>query len=168
MQKRRIIKILLFLLLIGLIYFCSGSSQFEQDGIYYNVTHDGNGVIVTHKSTSYNSYAGGVTIPEEVEFKGKKYIVIGIDKYAFAYCEHLESVTIPEGVANIGDMAFFGSPELSEIVCLAKHLPATGVSVFAEETKRISSLYVPDSLVELYKESDCWYGFRQIKSIEAR
>lgn len=168
MQKHRIIKFLLFLLLIGLIYFCSDSSPFEKDGIYFSVTQDGKGVTVTHKTTSYNSYAGDVVIPDKVTMNGNKYTVIGIDKYAFAYCEHLESVTIPESIISIGDMAFFGCPELSEIICMAERVPTTGVSVFAEDTKEKSTLYVPESSVGPYAETDCWNSFRQIKPIKTK
>lgn len=165
MRNRRLLNILLFFLLICLIYFCFGNSRFAKDGIYYSINSDGISVTVTHRSTSYNSYTDNVAIPREVYYYGKKYKVTGIGKYAFAYCEHLKSVRIPEDVNVIGDMAFYGSTELTKVVCMAKNVPETGVCAFGEEIPKQAVLYVPSPLVELYKGTEGWVNFQKIDSI---
>lgn len=165
MRNRRLLNILLLFLLICLIHFCSGNSRFSKGGIYYSVNSDGVSVTVTHRSISYNSYTDSVVVPREVYYYGKKYMVTGIGKYAFAYCEHLQSVEIPEGVIAIGDMAFYGSAELTKVVCRAKTVPEIGVSVFGEDIQQQAVLYVPAPLVALYKGKEGWENFRKIDSV---
>ncbi|MBQ7309986.1 MAG: leucine-rich repeat protein [Alistipes sp.] len=48
-----------------------------------------------------------IVIPSTVEYYGKKYDVVAIKKQAFRGCIKLKSVTIPNGVTEIGVCAFF-------------------------------------------------------------
>ena len=83
--------------------------DFEVDGIYYNRNSDGN-VSVTCKGNSSdayaNEYSGAVTIPASVNYSGKTYPVTRIGPSAFADCNKLTSVVIPNSVTEIGGSAF--------------------------------------------------------------
>ena len=85
--------------------------DFEVDGIYYNIiSSTENTVCVTHKGSSpssySNEYTGTVVIPPSVEFNGTTYSVNAIGPYAFCYRRGLTSVTIPNSVTSIEQVAF--------------------------------------------------------------
>ena len=84
--------------------------DFEVDGIYYTIlTNKTNEVKVTYRgeySSSFNEYTGSVTIPSSVTYNGTNYHVTSIGGYAFAYCEGLTSISIPNSVTSIRDYAF--------------------------------------------------------------
>lgn len=80
---------------------------------------EGGGCSVIYNLTKElkNTYTGKIIIPEEL-FKRdksgsyKKLKVLGISDFAFAYCEGLQEVHIPESISeeNISGTAFLGSP----------------------------------------------------------
>ncbi len=67
---------------------------------------DGEAVI-----TKYTGIGGDVTIPETLRI----YPVTAIEVYAFIDCDTLTSVTIPDGVRDIGSFAFSGCDNLTGI-----------------------------------------------------
>ena len=72
----------------------------------YALTDNGDAVI-----TGYNGNGGEVTIPANID----GHPVISIDNRAFSGCVGLNSVTIPEGVTNIGYSAFSGCVGLNSV-----------------------------------------------------
>ena len=83
----------------------ASAADFEVDGICYNVTSSTDLTVeVTHKD--YAGYVGRITIPETVTVSEKTYKVTGIGYQAFAGCESLSSITLPEGLTSIGEYAF--------------------------------------------------------------
>lgn len=84
--------------------------------LYYNI--NGNDVTVTYPTKIYNggmlegswngytTPTGNLTIPSTVDYGGTTYSVTAIDQRAFAQCNGLISVSIPNGIVTIGNQAF--------------------------------------------------------------
>lgn len=77
-----------------------------------------------HKDKSIN--LTGVT------FKGKK--VTDIGNYAFAYCDELKEVTIPQGVIYIGTNAFEGCSAATKLI-ISSSVKTIGANAFSQMTK---------------------------------
>ena len=88
------------------------------DDIYYNILSENN-VEVTHDINAENSvngtYKGKTTIPQTVVYEGATYNVTAIGENAFAECDRLTSVTLPESITAIGRKAFYDCSRLKEI-----------------------------------------------------
>ena len=63
-----------------------------------------------------DGYKGDVIIPETVVFNERTYRVTSIGKEAFAFCDPLTSITIPDSVKRIGWKAFLDCESLEEII----------------------------------------------------
>ena len=87
----------------------------------YSVNDAGDGVTIT----GYTGSAKNLVIPSELG--GKPVTEIGI--FAFALCDSLTEVTIPEGVTSIGNAAFSGCSSLTEVT-IPKSVTSIGDSAF--------------------------------------
>lgn len=103
----------------------SGSAYVPPDSDFeYTVDSDTNTVTIT----KYAGNAKEITSPSEID--GKAVTAIGIcvlcesdcvtsvviPKYAFRYCESLESIVIPKGVTEIGRNAFQDCTGLESVI----------------------------------------------------
>ena len=61
-------------------------------------------------------YEGAIVIPKTVVFNDVTYRVTSIGKEAFAFCDPLTSITIPDSVKRIGWKAFLDCESLEEII----------------------------------------------------
>jgi hypothetical protein len=86
--------------------------DFKVNNIYYSKSYD-NCVKVTCDTKT--PYSGSVVIPATVRYNGTTYTVKYIDDEAFADCNKLTSITIPEGVQHIGQEAFKNCTALTSI-----------------------------------------------------
>ena len=145
-----------------LTLFVAGSVwayYFEVDGIYYNVI-DG-GVEVTYTSYSDNNYSGSVTIPSTVTYNGITYSVTRIGLLAFAHCDNLTSVTIPNSVTSIASEAFFGTNLTS--ISIPENVILIESNAFSH-CKGLTSMIIPKNVISI--ESSIFYGCENLSSIK--
>ncbi len=123
--------------------------MFESGGIRYRIGQN-NTVSVISKKGGY--YSGDVVIPSSVVYHGKTYSVKSIEG-AFAFCDDLTSVTIPNSVTSIGEWAFYES-------CLPfLTIPNSVMSIGFEAFKlcSLTSVTIPNSVALIGPQafSDC-------------
>ncbi len=158
--------------------------HFQEGKVFYAIT-GANTVSVVHRTPSYNSYWGQVTIPFAVKHKGTTYTVTEIGNVAFLSssqltrvfipstvtkignrsfkdCPLLTSITIPENVTSIGTMCFDGCTALTDITCLAKTPPSISYDTFTESHYQGASLYVPYGCESDYRWASVWELFYDV------
>ena len=74
-------------------------------------------------------YEGDIVIPEAVVFNERTHRVTSIGKEAFAFCDPLTSITIPNSVKSIGWKAFLDCESLKEI-CIPNSVTSIGRHAF--------------------------------------
>ena len=117
----------------------SGEAQSPAGPEYsYRVEADGTAVI-----TAYLGQAETLTVPASLD----GHQVRAIDEIAFALCESLVSVTLPEGLISIGGNAFYGCSNLSDIT-LPEGLQSIGDFAFPD-CKSLKNITLPLSLVDI-------------------
>lgn len=120
-------------------------------------------IIIPNSVTSIGSSAfsdcsglTSITIPNSV-------MSIGVEAFR---CSGLTSITIPENVTSIGNWAFSKCSGLTSVTCLADEVPNMGIDVFSGVSQNSSTLYVPTSAIDAYKNADQWKDFERILPIE--
>lgn len=91
--------------------------------------------------------------------------VRSIDQFAFYGCSGLTSVTIPISVTSIGKCAFSDCDNLMDVYVLAYSPADCSLIAFSFETYEKGTLYVREGSVSLYKSTDPWSKFSNIKAI---
>ena len=97
-----------------------------------------------------------VTIPQSVTI---------IDEEAFRECLTLGSITIPGNVDEIGKNAFQKCYKLTDVYCYAEVLPITDNTAFDGTPIESATLHVPASVIDAYKASWPWRGFKEIVAL---
>ena len=97
----------------------------------------------------------GVAYRDEVKFT-----VTGIGTEAFKDIASLTAVTIPESVNVIGDGAFDGCANLSDVYCHAPVPPSVAASTFS--SRAAATLYVPRGSKAAYEAAPYWCDFYEI------
>lgn len=72
------------------------------------------------------------------------------------------AVTIGSGVTWIGREAFALCKELTDVYCLAKHVPSTSSDIFKESDVEFATLHVPATAIDEYKTTEPWKSFMNI------
>lgn len=96
-----------------------------------------------------------VVIPDTVEINGEKYKVIEISSeafYRYSDKEQIKSVTIPEGVKEIGERAFSGCRKL-ESVKFPESLEIIGIAAFSG--CNFTNITIPDNVRILSGFASC-------------
>lgn len=106
---------LTFLILTAILSapFRATAYDFEVDGMYFNI------VSLTEKTCELTQgevkYSGDIKIPESVTYNNRILKVIRITKYTFYESNNLSTVTIPNSITEIGELAFSGCSHLSAV-----------------------------------------------------
>lgn len=130
--------------------YCIGvyAYDFVAGGVYYN-KKSATEVEVTYKDIYDNTkaYAGSLVVPEKVTHGGTTYRVTAIGQMACYMCANLTSVTLPEGVVVIDQLAFGSCPKLVKVnlpnsvreigVCAFYHSALTGTVTIPEGVTKL-------------------------------
>lgn len=79
--------------------------------IYYNQTSP----TTVEVTKNPDKYSGGLDIPSKITHNGASYTVSSIGEFAFANCNELTSIVIPNSVTNIGANAFWVCQSLNTV-----------------------------------------------------
>lgn len=82
--------------------------------------------------------------------------IMQINQYAFYNCSNLTSATIPDSLTSIGLMAFWNCSSLKTIVLFPETPPTLGSDVIPTT---VQSIYVQQSSKEAYKTATNWTTF---------
>lgn len=131
------------------------ASDFEVDGICYNkLPNTNNEVEVTAKKDKYgtNIYSGELSIPSEITISGTKYKVTSIGDAAFSGCGHnLKSVTIPQTILHIGEMAFHSLWDIKSFI-----IPSSVITIGKQafrDCQNLESIVIPDNVISIDEEA---------------
>lgn len=128
--------------------------DFEVDGIYYNKLTE-NTVEVTYNkyNEATENYTGNIAIPSTFIHDEKIYTVTSIGDFAFAFCDNLTSVTIPDGVISIDSCAFLGCPNLTSITIPNS---VTSIKQAAFHFCGLTSIAIPNSVTKIESGAFDW------------
>ena len=114
-------------------------------------------------------YSGDIVIPSSVH----GYSVTSIGYNAFKDCVNLTSVTLPATIESIDDIdypyddgpvCFSNCPNLTRITCLGTVPPNASSINFDEGIYQSTTLFVPFSAIEAYRNAPGWCNFQNIAS----
>lgn len=111
-------KRILSLVILGIFTLISldANAYARVDEICYNIlSYEDMTCEVVSGGLTY-TYHGNIVIPSTVEIDGKQYKVVAVGGSAFAECNLVTSVSIPESITKIGDSAFQNCTGLTSIV----------------------------------------------------
>ena len=128
--------------------------EFKQDepllfgDLYYVTNEKLNGVqVIGHRSKSVST----ITIPSSIIYNNEEFSVKCIAQNAFAYCENLRVVTIPNSIEMIGNHAFYKCKELKTIN-IPQGVQIIGYAAFSW-CEELCSITIPNSIMELSEEA---------------
>ena len=86
-----------------------------------------------------------------------------IESRAFAYSRDLTSVSLPAKLKTIGNAAFFGCSQISDVYTLLSVPPALTDSVFASIVYASAILHTPVGKADVYSAAPGWMLFQNIQ-----
>lgn len=148
--------------LCAAVEFAQGVSGKETvDGIEWSFVVGGGHAVVGSSQILVSAIdpatEGDIVVPSTLG----GYPVVGIDPYAFSGCEKLTSVTIPNGVTNIGTYAWLQCYAL-EHVNLPKTVQSFGTAVF-KSCVSLKECVLPDATTTIGR--DLFWGCTSITDI---
>lgn len=108
--------------------FSASSQTFEVDGLYFKIISSTEFTCgVTQVPNGASPYEGIINIPSSITYNGNIYKVTKIFQSAFYYSQITE-VHVNDGIVEIGNAAFFHSPNL-KIVNIGKDVHNIGLRI---------------------------------------
>ena len=123
---------------------CVFAYDCEIDGIYYNRLNATEFEVASAPES--HCYKGNVTIPSEVNYKGKTFKIVKIARYAFHFSE-ITSISIPNSVEVIDEGAFSDCESLTTI-----NFPDNLKSIGYDALKNcvsLTSITIPNSVTSI-------------------
>ncbi len=135
----------------------SDGLYFEKNDIFYRiVSAEEKTVEVTFRGMNYNDHYNDyrqaiVVVPHTVNFEDVELTVIGVSEYAFYGC-NVFSVTLPKNVQYVGDRAFASCQFLSSVI-LPDGVQNVGEEIFYGSA--IQCVTLPASVVTIGESAFC-------------
>ncbi len=140
--KRKLIKrISAWVLCLVVVIATMNMPMFTMKVEAATITDTVNGITYIFDDSNYKAtvtvgtYSGVVTIPATETYSGQTYQVTGISNIAFKDCTGLSSISLPDGITEIGFRAFSGCSNLTSI-----NIPSGVTSIKDGTFLRCSSL----------------------------
>ena len=128
--------------------------NFAVDGVCYQINTT-NAPIATIVPGSYlgidyaSTLSGDLVIPSEVTYNGVTYSVNSVNQNAFAHCENITSISLPNSLKIIWYGAFQYCTSLTSLT-----IPASVTNIYGDGTNSLNSpIYRCDNLTTLVVES---------------
>lgn len=102
---------------------------------------------IVYVSNCTNNLEGEIAIPSTVTIKGEKYNVTSIGEQAFADCDLLTNVIIPDSVTSIGDTAFYRCSSLTSVI-IGNSVSTIGETAFMS-CASLTSITIPNSVIKI-------------------
>lgn len=138
--------IILFALLVCIpsnLYGQTALGKVKVDNVEFEVYEDGTASTVGCKKEK----KGKVTVPKQVSYKGRQYLVTAIGKDSFYHCNAITNVSLPNSIKTIGPDAFFQCFDLKYIE-IPSSVTTIGNFAFAR-CESLSSIIIPNSVTSI-------------------
>ena len=132
--------------------------EFQVGYLKYQASENGNGLTVCEL---VNNVATKIRIPSQIKYGKYTYEVTSIGNDAFAWCEGLTSITIPNSVTSIGEKAFFYCKSLTSIT-IPNSVTSIGKGAFSE-CEGLTSITIPNSVTSI--GDDAFNGCKSLTSV---
>ena len=122
------------------------------DGIHYDLNLVTNNATVVREVSlfeddNYLNLAGDITIPAWIKYNDENYYVRAIDELAFRLAPNITSVTIADGIEEIGMFAFASCRSLQRVT-IQGNIPSIGQGIFTNNPA-LTSVTLSDDLEEI-------------------
>lgn len=163
--------------------FCASLSALivEEGNSVYDSRNNCNAIIETATNELIQG-CNGTTIPKGItKIKSHAFIGSGISSVtipnsittisyeAFKYCNELTTVVVGSGITTIGESnvgySFGSCPKLRDFYIYPNNIPTTLDRTFDETSLDNVILHVPANLVDVYKSTAPWSGFKEIVAL---
>lgn len=169
-------------------YLSASAYDFEADGLYFTITSLKD--LTVSVDGAVNKDMDKIVIPQTVVYKGRTLTVTSVGDYAFYNNDfsnsgfmYLQSVTLPNTILSIGENAFYGDRNLTDVVLpeqlleigrgafsytsikdIRFPLSLTSIGESAFSYTKLCSIALPDNIEDI--PSCCFYACDSLKSIQ--
>ena len=107
--------------------------------------------ITSPRYSNHSCPSGDITIPASVGYGNQTFAVTAIGDGAFAYCQNISSIVIPESVTSIGNSAFAHCLDIASVV-IPEGVTTIGNSAFYYCIE-LESVTIPNSMTGIGNEA---------------